>query len=55
MVVEAAPCKGPRAVVGPLLLPLRVAIEALLLAIPLERFQLGFTLLVTLRRKDDTD
>ena len=50
VVVEVAPGKGPRAVVvGPFLLSLRVAIEALLLAVPLERFQLVFALLVTLR------
>ena len=53
VVVEGAPGKGPRAVVvGPFLLSLRVAIEALLLAVPLERFQLVFALLVTLAIDD---
>lgn len=48
MVIEVPPCEGPRAVVWPFLLALRVAVEAPLLAILLEGFQLVFTLLVTL-------
>ena len=49
LVVEVASRKGAGAVVGPLLLPLRVTLETLPLAVKLVSFQLVFTFFVSLR------
>jgi len=48
VVVEAATYKSACPVVGPLLLPPRVTFEAMPSAVRLERFQLDFTLIVSL-------